>query len=346
MAVTLARSSPRTRWVMPSSQIVHQTGEDGQRRAVGADQHRVGQAGSFTSATAEDQIVPGDGSHRTAGTASTGRLPPASAAARCAGGQLQHGAVVDRPDGPGADARVALGAQFLLRFEARDRAGRRLQRFRGARHSGRGGRTGGAPRPSRGRASADPAGSPPAPRRCDRVTRRRCRPGAARTLPAEAAGEQPVGKRDPGGADMQRAGGRQGHPQARCGPGRSLVVRLVRAGAGRARASRVPRPGRAGGEIGSSVPLCQPCSPASTTSASSPQANQASSTSRAEHAGGAAALDAVAHVAAGEGVGLHQGGKTADFLDDVVLGAPDRSRMRTRQPPSGANRSLMRYQPS
>ena len=77
--------------------VVHHRGEGVERRAVGADQHRVGHARAASPArwpsTRSFQV---DACASDSRKRQYGRLPPASAAARCSGGQLQHGAVVDR----------------------------------------------------------------------------------------------------------------------------------------------------------------------------------------------------------------------------------------------------------
>ena len=97
--------------------------------------------------------------------------------------------------------------------------------------------------------------------------------------------------------------------------------RRHRSGVDPARASRVPRARRMSTKSPSSVALRQPPSPASITSASSPKANQDSSTCLVSMPGTRQRSTRIAHVTARKGVRLHQRGKAANLLDNIVLRA-------------------------
>ena len=66
-------------------EIIDHGGEPVERPPVLADQHRIGHRRQLHLPVAEHEIVPFDRAVARAGSASTGRLPFASAAARCSG---------------------------------------------------------------------------------------------------------------------------------------------------------------------------------------------------------------------------------------------------------------------
>ena len=183
-------------------QVIHDTGEGVEGGAVGADEHGVGDGGELHAAGAEHHVAP---FRRVAGEeeAPVGALAAGLGAGTLLGRELEHGAVID--GGLVAlGALVPLGGEFLLGLEAGVEAAGGFQLL------GRGG--------VEGQAVGLVVGLVPGEAHPGEVVGDGVGVLGAVALPigvveaeeegaAVALGEEVVGERDAGVADVEEAGG-------------------------------------------------------------------------------------------------------------------------------------------